>query len=46
MHVGHTEAGGITGGVPGLNLYGVRDGGIPRQGEGVQGGGTGGESEA
>ena len=39
-------AGGITGGAPGLILYGVRGGEIPGQGEGMRGGGTGGGSGA
>ena len=46
MRVGHIRAGGIAGGAPGLNLCSVRGGGIPGQGEGVQGGRIGGESGA
>ena len=46
MHVGCIRAGGISDGAPGLNLHGVRGKGIPGQGEGMQGGGIGGESGA
>ena len=35
MHVECKGAGGIAGGAPGLNLHGVRGGGIPGQGEGM-----------
>ena len=44
--MGCIGAGGIAGGAPGLNLCGVRGGGIPVQGKGVRGGGTGGGSGA
>ena len=46
MCAGYIGAGGITGGAPGLNLGRVRDRGIPRQGEGMQGGETGRGSRA
>ena len=46
MCVGCIGVGGIAGGAPGLNLCRVRGGGIPGQGEGVQGGGIGGGSGA